>query len=70
MFPYIYHTNQLDVSKYTIHAWNPKKPFVKWMFGETAICLIKIWNHPTETTIKTWMFRVPGGSYGSRKAPG
>jgi len=22
--------------------------------------LIKIWNHPTETTIKKWMFRVPG----------
>ena len=30
------------------------------MFGETTIFYIKIWNHPTETTIKKWMFRVPG----------
>ena len=30
------------------------------MFGETTIFLIKIWNHPTETTIQKWMFRVPG----------
>ena len=28
--------------------------------GETTILLIKIWNHPTEITIKKWMFRVPG----------
>ena len=30
------------------------------MFGETAIFYVKIWNHPTETTIYTWLFRVPG----------
>ena len=30
------------------------------MFGETTMFYIKIWNHPTETTIKKWMFRVPG----------
>ena len=31
-----------------------------WMFGETAIFHVKTWNHPTETTIYTWLFRVPG----------
>ena len=30
------------------------------MFGETTIFYVKIWNHPTETTKKTWLFRVPG----------
>ena len=30
------------------------------MFGETTIFYIKIWNHPTETTNKKWLFRVPG----------
>ena len=28
--------------------------------GETAIFHVKIWNHPTETTIFKWLFRVPG----------
>ena len=27
--------------------------------GETTISYVKIWNHPIETTIKTWLFRVP-----------
>ena len=31
------------------------------MFGETTFFYVKIWNHPTETTKKTWLFRVPGG---------
>ena len=22
--------------------------------------LVKVWNHPIETTIKIWLFRVPG----------
>ena len=30
------------------------------MFGETTISQVKVWNHPTETTIFKWMFRVPG----------
>ncbi len=30
------------------------------MFGETTISYVKVWNHPTETTILKWMFRVPG----------
>ena len=26
------------------------------MFGETTIFYLKIWDHPTETTIKKWLF--------------
>ena len=32
----------------------------KWMFGETTISYVKIGNHPIETTIYKWLFRVPG----------
>jgi len=32
------------------------------MFGETTISQVKVLNHPIETTIKIWLFRVPGGS--------
>ena len=39
------------------------------MFGETTIFYIKIWNHPTETTIKKWMFRVPGGDFSWNPLP-
>ena len=28
--------------------------------GETIFVYVKIWNHPTETTIKKWLFRVTG----------
>ena len=42
-------------------AWYPKQPIFEWMFGETTISYIKIWNHPIETTIYTQMFQVPGG---------
>ena len=38
----------------------PQTTIYKWMFGETTIFYIKIWNHPIETTIKKLMFRVPG----------
>ncbi len=30
------------------------------MFGETTIFYVKVWNHPTETTIYKQMFQVPG----------
>ena len=30
------------------------------MFGETTISHVKILNHPIETTIYKWLFRVPG----------
>ena len=41
-------------------TWNPKQPFSYWIFGDTTIFYVKIWNHPNETTIKKWLFRVPG----------
>lgn len=28
--------------------------------GETTIFHVKTWNHPTETTVERWLFRVPG----------
>ena len=43
-----------------MHSWNPKQPFIDGCLGETAIFYIKIWNHPIETTIYTWLFGVPG----------
>ncbi len=30
------------------------------MFGETPIFHVKVWNHPIKTTIKKWLFGVPG----------
>ncbi len=33
------------------------------MFGETTIFYVKVWNHPTETTIYKQMFQVPGCTY-------
>ena len=30
------------------------------MFGETTIFYVMIWNHPIETTIRNWLFGVPG----------
>ena len=41
-------------------TWYPKQPVFKWMFGETTIFYVMIWNHPIETTIYTQMFQVPG----------
>ena len=30
------------------------------MFGDfQTISYVKIWNHPTETTLEQWLFRVP-----------
>ena len=28
--------------------------------GKTTTSQVKVWNHPTETTILKWMFWVPG----------
>ena len=39
----------------------PQTTIYKWMFGETTIFYVKIWNHPIETTIYKWLFGVPGG---------
>ena len=30
----------------------PQTTSFKWMFGETTIFYVKVWNHPTETTTK------------------
>ena len=38
----------------------PQTTIYKWMFGETTIFYIKIWNHPIETSIYRWLFGVPG----------
>ena len=38
----------------------PQTTINKWMFGETSISYIKIWNLPIETTIYKWLFGVPG----------
>ena len=38
----------------------PQTTIYKWMFGETTISYIDIWNHPIETTIYKWLFGVPG----------
>ena len=35
-----------------IHTWYPKQPFFKWMFGETIILYVMIWNHPIETIMQ------------------
>ena len=40
----------------------PQTTIYKWMFGETTISYVKVWNHPIETTIYKWLFGVPGGS--------
>jgi len=42
----------------------PQKTSLKWMFGETPIFHVKIWNHPIETTFKKWLFMVPGSFVG------
>ena len=33
----------------------PQTTIYKWMFGETTIFYIKIWNHPIEATIYKWL---------------
>ena len=33
----------------------PQTTIYKWMFGETTIFYVKIWNHPIETTIYKWL---------------
>ena len=51
---------------YAIYAFahlEPQPTSLKWMFGEPTISDVKIWNHPIETTIKQWLFRVLGRCY-------
>ena len=46
--------------KIIILTWYPKQPIFKWMFGETTMFYVMIWNHPIETTIYKQMFQIPG----------
>ena len=46
-----------------MHYLEPQTTIYKWMFGETTISYVKIWNHPIETTIYKWLFGVPGKRY-------
>ena len=41
-------------------TWNPKQPIFKWMFGETTVSQVKVWNHPSETTILLFWTRCFG----------
>ena len=47
----------------------PQTTIYKWMFGETTIFYVMIWNHPIEATIYNqtsiykWLFGVPSGQY-------
>ena len=62
-------TPQLLALDFEKSGWNhlePQTTIYKWMFGETTIFYIKIWNHPIETTIYKWLFGVPGSWVGSR----
>ena len=34
---------------------SPRPTIYKWMFGETTIFYVKIWNHPIETSIYKWL---------------
>ena len=45
-----------------INHLEPQTTIYKWVFGETTIFYIKIWNHPIETTIYKGLFGVPGNS--------
>ena len=47
--------------KRSISHLEPQTTIYKWMFGETTISYVKIWNHPIETTIYKWLFGVPAG---------
>ena len=39
----------------TTNYQEPQTTIYKWMFSETTIFYIKIWNHPIETTIYKWL---------------
>ena len=46
---------------YIIWTWNSKQPFFLMDVWWNKQCLdVKIRNHPTETSLKQWLFRVPG----------
>ena len=53
--------NEQSYTNINISLEPDKTPTFKWMFGEfQPFPLVKVWNHPIETTIKIRLFRVPG----------
>ena len=67
IFPYIYHTNQPNVGKYTIHGWcgfkqtQASKPFscgnsrsVRWLTGAARVGVGDSWIFHRERTKKWW----------------
>ena len=48
---------------YGYYNLEPQTTIYKWMFGETTIFYIKIWNHPIEKSIYKLLFGVPGSQY-------
>jgi len=53
-------SNFATTQKWTA-SWKPKHARIKMVGnGATPMFHVKIWNHPIETAILKWMFRVPG----------
>ena len=44
-----------------VHSWYPKQPSSNGCLVKQPFVYVMIWNHPVETTIKNWLFEVPGG---------
>ena len=50
------------------HKWStryPKQPFFNGCLVKQPFFYVMIWNHPVETTIKNWLFGVPGNNFAS-----
>ena len=43
-----------------VHSWYPKQPSSNGCLAKQPFLYVMIWNHPVETTIKNWLFGVPG----------
>ena len=59
IFIYIIYCSSNQYDKFFLE---PQTTIYTWMFGETTIFHIKIWNHPIETSIYKWLFGVPGNT--------
>ena len=46
-------------------TWYPKQPFFNGCLVKQPFFYVMIWNHPVETTIKNWLFGVPGNNLSS-----
>ena len=51
------------VSLFIYCSWHPKQPFFNWCLVKQPFFYVMIWNHPIQTTIKTWLFGLPGLSW-------